>query len=61
MRPLNNVQTGTLGGTLCSIMGSITMDDIVKTVVLAAIGAVTSYIISYFLSRDKRDSRKLRK
>lgn len=54
MRPLNSVQLGTLGGTLCSIFGSITLDDIVKTVVLAVVGAVVSYAISRLLGGPRR-------
>ncbi|NGF54992.1 hypothetical protein G5B00_00585 [Parapedobacter sp. SGR-10] len=49
MRPLTNVQTGTLGGTLCSIFVSITVDDVVKTVVLAALGAIVSFGVSKLL------------
>lgn len=51
MRPLNDVQTGTLGGALCSILGRITLDDIVKTVVLAALGALVSYTVSRWMDR----------
>jgi len=45
------VQTGTLGGTLCSIVGNITLDDVVKTAVLAAIGALVSYVVSRWMDR----------
>lgn len=51
MRPLNDVQTGTLGGTLCSIVGNITLDDVVKTAVLAAVGALVSYVVSRWMDR----------
>ncbi|WP_170852654.1 hypothetical protein [Sphingobacterium wenxiniae] len=54
MKPLNSIQVGTLGGTLCSIFGSITMDDMIKTAVLAAVGAIVSYVVSTLLQRLRR-------
>ncbi len=54
VRPLNNVQMGTLGGTLCSIWPSITFGDIAQTIVMAIIGAVMSYVTSRLLDRHKK-------
>ena len=42
-------KAGTAGGTLTVIFMNITTEDILKTAVLAAIGAVVSFLISYFL------------
>jgi mannitol-specific phosphotransferase system IIBC component len=39
--------TGTAGGTVLSVFGNIQSGDMVKTVVLAMVGAVTSFAVSY--------------
>lgn len=41
--------TGTIGGTLLTIGAIIQIDDIVKTIILASIGAIVSFFISRFL------------
>lgn len=51
VRPLSNIQVGTLGGTLCSIFVNLTLDDIVKTAILAAVGAMVSFVISKLLEK----------
>lgn len=48
---LNEIRAGTLGGTLCSIWASITLGDILQTVVTAVIGTVASYVVSQLLQR----------
>jgi len=45
---------GTGGGTLLSVMGQLGMHDIVRTVLLAAIGAVVSYAVTWALQRRSR-------
>ena len=42
----NTTKTGTAGGTLLTVLANISGDDILKTVVLAAIGAVVSFWIT---------------
>ena len=37
---------GTVGGTLLTIFANIHSDDVIKTIVLASIGAVVSFVIS---------------
>ncbi|HMR19782.1 MAG TPA: hypothetical protein PKA53_10830 [Sphingobacterium sp.] len=54
MKPLTNVQMGTLGGTLCSIWPGITPGDIMQTMAMATIGAITSYAVSRLLDRRKK-------
>ena len=44
-----NLQTSFAGGTILSIAGSIAPGDIVKTLVLATIGAFASLIVSHLL------------
>ncbi len=40
---------GTAGGTLLSVMANIGSSDVVKTIVLASIGATVSFIVSLLL------------
>jgi mannitol-specific phosphotransferase system IIBC component len=42
---------GTAGGTLMIILANITTGDVLKTVVLAALGAVVSFGVSLLLKR----------
>ena len=44
-----NVYAGTLGGTLISVCGNIFMADIVKTAILATVGAAVSFGVSVML------------
>jgi hypothetical protein len=47
----NNTGTraGTIGGTLLTLFANIHREDIAKTIILAAIGAVISFIVSNLL------------
>lgn len=40
---------GTVGGTLLSVMANLGSSDVVKTMVLASIGATVSFMVSLFL------------
>jgi ABC-type sulfate transport system permease component len=42
-------KTGTAGGTLLTIFANIKSEDVVKTCVLAAIGAVVSFVVTLSL------------
>ncbi|HVT86410.1 MAG TPA: hypothetical protein VHD35_14500 [Chitinophagaceae bacterium] len=42
---------GTLGGTLMIILANITTGDLLKTVVLAALGAAVSFGVSLLMKR----------
>ena len=44
-------KTGTIVGTLAIIFANITTGDLLKTVVLAALGAVVSFCVSLLLKR----------
>jgi hypothetical protein len=44
-----SVKVGTAGGTFLSIVPNIHSADVLKTVVLAAVGAVVSFTISWIL------------
>lgn len=52
---LNEIRAGTLGGTLCSIWASVTLGDILQTVVMAALGTMVSYAVSQLLQRRKEE------
>jgi hypothetical protein len=45
----NTTKAGTAGGTLLTVFGNISSQDILKTVVLAAVGAVVSFGVTVFL------------
>jgi hypothetical protein len=45
----NTTKAGTASGTLLTIVGTISSQDILKTVVLAAIGSVVSFGITILL------------
>ena len=45
------LKTGTAGGTLTILFANINADDLVKTVVLAAVGATVSLVVSFVLKK----------
>ena len=45
----NSTKAGTIGGTLLTILVNINGADLVKTGILAAVGAVVSYLVTLFL------------
>jgi len=49
--PVNNYGTkpGILGGTFLSIAANINTGDILRTAILAAVGAIVSFFVSIFL------------
>ncbi|WP_353128289.1 hypothetical protein [Parapedobacter pyrenivorans] len=51
MRIDHRLGIGTSGGTLLSIIGQLGLHDVLKTAVLAAIGAVVSFTVSWLLQR----------
>lgn len=50
-----NVQTdhttvkGTIGGTLLTLFATIDVQDCLKTIILASVGAIVSFVVSKFL------------
>jgi hypothetical protein len=49
---------GTLSGTLLSILPQLNSQDILVTVVLAMVGAITSFLVSVLLKWAKEVFRK---
>lgn len=45
------LKTGTAGGTLTILFANIDANDLVKTVVLAAVGATVSLVVSFVLKK----------
>lgn len=48
------LRIGTGGGTLLSVLGSLSLGDIMATVILAAIGAAVSFVVTLLLQRWRR-------
>ncbi|HEX2536043.1 MAG TPA: hypothetical protein VHK69_20015 [Chitinophagaceae bacterium] len=51
----SSLRAGTTGGTLLILLTSLTGTDILRTVVLGAIGAAVSYLVSYLLKKLLRN------
>lgn len=49
---------GTAGGTLLSIVPNLSSNDILKTVILATVGAVVSFMISLLLKSINKKHKK---
>lgn len=45
----NNTKAGTAGGTLLTVFFNIRSEDLIKTIILAGIGAAVSFSITIFL------------
>jgi len=45
----NTTKRGTAGGTLLTILANITCEDIIKTAILAAVGAMVSFGVTLLL------------
>jgi len=58
MNQSNPTLMGTAGGTFLSVMPNLHSEDVIKTVVLASVGAVVSFIVSlalkYLIKKHKR-------
>ncbi|NGM64152.1 MULTISPECIES: hypothetical protein [Sphingobacterium] len=54
MRPLSNVQLGTLGGTICSVWNSFDWSNLAHTALMAVVGAAVSYLTSRLLQGRRR-------
>lgn len=47
----NDIRISALGGTLCSIWASISLGDVLQTVLTAALGTLVSFATSRLLGR----------
>lgn len=57
---MKEIQTksGTIGGTIFCIVCNISFHDIFKTVVLAAVGAAVSFLVSFALKNIFKHFKK---
>ncbi|GGG88437.1 hypothetical protein GCM10007415_23090 [Parapedobacter pyrenivorans] len=51
MKTNHQLGIGTTGGTLLGIIGQLGMHDMLRTALLAAIGAVVSFAVTWLLQR----------
>jgi len=51
MKTNQQLGIGTTGGTLLSVIGQLGVHDMLRTALLAAIGAVVSFIVTWLLQR----------
>ena len=49
MKDYSTIRSGMLGGILFVILGNISSTDVIKTVVIAAVGAATSLLVTITL------------
>lgn len=54
----NPTLMGTAGGTFLSIAPNLSSDDIVKTIILASVGAIVSFTISLLLKILNKKHKK---
>jgi hypothetical protein len=52
-------KAGTIGGTLAVVMLHITSEEVLKTALLAAVGAMVSFSVSFLLNRMVRRKKKV--
>jgi len=57
MKTNQQLGIGTTGGTLLSMVGQLGVHDMLRTALLAAIGAVVSFAVSWLLQRMRRNRR----
>jgi hypothetical protein len=58
MEPTPSLKIGTLSGTVLSILPQLTTHDILVTVVLAMVGAITSFLVTVLLKYVQEVFRK---
>ncbi len=46
---IDKAKAGTIGGTLLNIFYTIDVEDLSRTIILAAVGAAVSFVVSYLL------------
>ena len=58
----NDTISGTLGGTLLAVITQLDGSDIIRTLILASLGAIASFVVSHFckwcLSKVKSQYKK---
>lgn len=54
---LNDIRISAIGGTICSIWASISLGDVLQTVLTAALGTLVSFATSRLLGRYSKRRR----
>ena len=54
----NTTKAGTAGGTLLTIFANISSEDVIKTIILADIGAAVNYTVTIFLKALTKKMKK---
>ncbi|WP_177195284.1 hypothetical protein [Parapedobacter indicus] len=57
MKTNQQLGIGTTSGTLLSVIGQLGVHDVLRTALLAAIGAVVSFVVTWLLQRLWRRRR----
>lgn len=58
METNNSLPIGTASGTFLSVIPNLLSEDIVKTIILAVIGAIVSFMVSLLLKRISKFKNK---
>ncbi|MFU1856592.1 hypothetical protein ACK8HY_06190 [Sphingobacterium sp. NGMCC 1.201703] len=51
---LNDIRISAIGGTICSIWASLSLGDVLQTVLMAALGTIASFATSRLLGKYVR-------
>ena len=58
MQHSNSTAIGTAGGTFLSVLPNLHSEDVLKTIILATLGAIVSFLISLLLKIFIRKRKK---
>jgi mannitol-specific phosphotransferase system IIBC component len=58
MQTSNSPLLGTASGTLLSVLPNLNSEDVLKTIVLAILGAIVSFCITILLKKLVRNGKK---
>ncbi len=58
MRSNVSLSMGTVSGTMFSLIPNILSEDIVRTIILAVVGAFVSFAVSFVLKKCLGDNKK---
>lgn len=58
MQQSNSTVIGTAGGTFLSVLPNLHSEDVLKTIILATLGAIVSFLISLLLKFFIRKHKK---
>lgn len=58
MESNNSIPMGTAAGTFLSIVPNIASEDVIKTIILAVVGAIVSFSVSMVLKKFTKSKNK---